>query len=108
MTILRKGRKFSAVVAANDLLALGCYDALLEFGLECPGDISVTGFSDMPFMDRLTPPLTTLHVPLDEIGVQAAKLLMERIRNPESPVRTVNLLPELIIRGSTAPPAKEK
>lgn len=108
LTILRKGRKFSAVVAANDLLALGCYDALLEFGLECPGDISVTGFSDMPFMDRLTPPLTTLHVPLDEIGVQAANLLMERIRNPESPVRTVNLLPELIIRGSTAPPAKEK
>ncbi len=108
LTILRKGRKFSAVVAANDLLALGCYDALLEFGLECPGDISVTGFSDMPFMDRLRPPLTTLHVALDEIGVQAAKLLMERIRNPESPVRTVNLLPELIIRGSTAPPAKEK
>ena len=108
LTILRKGRKFSAVVAANDLLALGCYDALLEFGLECPGDMSVTGFSDMPFMDRLTPPLTTLHVPLDEIGVQAAKLLMEKIRNPESPVRTVNLLPELIVRDSTAPPATKK
>lgn len=108
LTILRKGRKFSAVVAANDLLALGCYDALLEFGLNCPGDISVTGFSDMPFMDRLTPPLTTLHIPLDEIGVQSGKLLMERISNPESPVRTVNLLPELIVRASTAPPAKQK
>ena len=108
LTILRKGRKFTAVVAANDLLALGCYDALLEFGLECPKDISVTGFSDMPFMDRLTPPLTTLHVSLDEIGVQAAKLLLERIRNPESPVKTVNLLPELIVRGSTAPPSIEK
>ncbi|MEE8496800.1 MAG: LacI family DNA-binding transcriptional regulator [Xanthomonadales bacterium] len=108
LTILRKGRKFSAVVAANDLLALGCYDALLEFGLDCPGDISVTGFSDMPFMDRLTPPLTTLHIPLDEIGVQSGKLLMERISNPESPVRTVNLLPELIVRASTAPPAIQK
>lgn len=108
LSILRKSQEFSAVVAANDLLALGCYDALLEFGLECPTDISVTGFSDMPLMDRLTPPLTTLHIPHDEIGVQAAKLLLERINNPESPVKTVNLLPELVIRGSTSPPANPK
>ena len=105
LTILRKRPEFTAVVAANDLLALGCYDALLELGLECPADISVTGFNDMPFMDRLSPPLTSLLIPHDEIGVQAAKLLLETIANPESPVRTVNLLPELIVRGSTAPPS---
>ena len=105
LSILEKGRKFTAVVAANDLLALGCYDALLELGLTCPADMSVTGFNDMPFMDRLSPPLTSLHIPHDEIGVQAAKLLLERIHNPESPVRTVNLLPRLIVRGSTAAPA---
>lgn len=104
LSILRKGRGFTAVVAANDLLALGCYDALLEFGLECPTDISVTGFNDMPFMDRLSPPLTSLLIPHDEIGIQAAKLLLERIRNPESALRTVNLFPELIVRGSTAAP----
>jgi LacI family transcriptional regulator len=103
LSILKSGKKFTAVVAANDLLALGCYDALLEFGLDCPKDISVTGFNDMPFMDRISPPLTTLFIPHDEIGVQAAKLLLDRIRNPDSPVRTINLFPELIIRGSTAP-----
>lgn len=108
LSILKKGRKFTAVVAANDLLALGCYDALLEHGLKCPADISVTGFNDMPFMDRLSPPLTSLLIPHDEIGAQAAKLLLERIRNPQSPVRTVNLLPELIVRASTAPPAIQK
>ena len=108
LSILRKGQKFTAVVAANDLLALGCYDALLEFGLECPADISVTGFNDMPFMDRLSPPLTTLLIPHDELGVQAARLLLERIHNPESPVRTVNLFPELIVRASTAPPVIQK
>lgn len=105
LSILRKGRKFTAVVAANDLLALGCYDALFELGLQCPVDISVTGFNDMPFMDRLSPPLTSLHIPHDEIGIQAAKLLLERIRDPQSPVRTVNLLPQLIVRGSTAAPS---
>lgn len=108
LSILRQGRNFTAVVAANDLLALGCYDALLEFGLECPADISVTGFNDMPFMDRLSPPLTSLHIPHDEIGFQAAELLLEIMRNPESPVRTVNLLPELIVRASTAAPTIQK
>jgi LacI family transcriptional regulator len=108
LTILDKGRPFTAVVAANDLLALGCYDAMLERGLVCPADISVTGFNDMPFMDRLSPPLTSLHIPHEEIGVQAAKLLLERIQDPESPVKTVNLLPQLIVRGSTARPASER
>lgn len=107
LSMLRKCRKFTAVVAANDLLALGCYDALLEFGLVCPTDISVTGFNDMPFMDRLSPPLTSLHIPHDEIGVQAARLLLDRIRDPQSPVKTVNLLPKLIVRGSTTTPSMQ-
>jgi LacI family transcriptional regulator len=108
LSILDKRRKFTAVIAANDLLALGCYDAMAERGLSCPADISVTGFNDMPFMNRLSPPLTSLRIPHDEIGNQAATLLLERIHNVESKVRTVNLLPELIIRASTAPPKDKK
>jgi len=104
LSILENRREFTAVVAANDLLALGCYDAMQELGLSCPADISVTGFNDMPFMNRLSPPLTSLRIPHNEIGNQAARLLLERIQNPESKVRSVNLLPELIVRGSTAPP----
>jgi LacI family transcriptional regulator len=104
LSILEKERPFTAMVAANDLLALGCFDAMREVGLSCPNDISVTGFNDMPFMNRISPPLTSLRIPHDEIGKQAARLLLERIQNPESKVQTVNLLPELIIRGSTAPP----
>ena len=108
VSILDSGQKFTAVVAANDLLALGCYDALQELGLECPRDISVTGFNDMPFIDRLSPPLTSLHIPHDEIGNQAAELLVARIQDPKSSLRIVNLLPELIIRGSTAAPNKKR
>ena len=104
MSILNTGHEFTAVVAANDLLALGCYDAMDELGLHCPDDISVTGFNDMPFMNRLSPPLTSLRIPHREIGDTAAKLLLERIEDPEKPVKTVNQLPELVVRGSTAPP----
>ena len=104
LSLLDKGHEFSAVVAANDLLALGCFDALMDRGLRCPRDMSVTGFNDMPFMDRLTPPLTTVHIPLDEMGVKAAKLLLTMIRNPAAKNVTVKLTPSLVARGSTMAP----
>jgi LacI family transcriptional regulator len=85
------------------LLALGCYDAIEERDLSCPGDISVTGFNDMPFVDRLSPPLTSLHIQHDELGVQAANLLLAEIRDHDAPKSTIRLDPELVVRGSTAP-----
>ena len=79
--------------------------ALEELGLRCPEDISVTGFNDMPYVDRFAPPLTTLHIPHDELGVQAATLLLERIENPDTPTKQLRLEPRLIVRGSTAVPS---
>ena len=102
--ILEQNRPFTAVVAANDLLALGCFDALNEHGLSCPADVSVTGFNDMPFVDRLSPSLTSLHIPLDELGVRAATLLLDEIRDSGSRKTTIRLDPELVIRGSSTPP----
>ncbi len=98
--IMEHGKEFSAVLTANDLLALGCYDAMQERGLNCPNDISVTGFNDMPYVDRFSPPLTTLHIPLDELGVQAALLLLERIQQPDAPAKQLRLEPRLVVRGS--------
>jgi LacI family transcriptional regulator len=95
----------TAVVAANDLLALGAYDALEAAGLTCPDDISVTGFNDMPFADRFCPPLSTVRIPQIEIGKRAAKSLLEGMAtDPPTPAHVV-LDTELIVRGSTAPPA---
>lgn len=102
--ILATDESFTAVIAANDLLALGCYDALDEQGLSCPSDVSVTGFNDMPFSDRLSPPLTTLHIQHDELGVQAALMLLEEVRDPGMVPKTLTLDPQLIVRESTAKP----
>jgi len=100
--ILGRNKPITAVVAANDLLALGCYDILAEHGLKCPQDVSVTGFNDMPFADRFSPPLTSVHIPHDELGVQAAGLLLEEIRDPGAARTTIRLDPRLVIRQSTA------
>ena len=102
LSLLKKRRKFTAVVAANDLLALGCYDALAERGLSCPGNMSVTGFNDTPFMDRVSPALTTVKIPLDQMGVTAAGLLLKLIREPGTAPSTIKLEPALVIRDSTA------
>jgi LacI family transcriptional regulator len=103
--LLARHGGFSAVAAANDMLAVGCYTALEEAGLRCPDDISVMGFNDMPFIDRLRPPLTTVRFPHYQLGTEAAQLLLERISEREGPVKILYLAPELVVRGSTAEPA---
>jgi LacI family transcriptional regulator len=101
-------RSFTAIVAANDLLALGCYDALAEAGLTCPKDVSVTGYNDMPFADRFNPPLTTLRIPHDQIGVQSSLLLLRKMRDPAVIVPSMHLEPVLVVRGSTADIKKQQ
>jgi LacI family transcriptional regulator len=102
--LLDRGKRFTAVVAANDRLALGCYDVLCERGLRIPEDVSVTGYNDMLFADRFSPPLTTVRIPHYQIGVKAAQLLLEALEDHESPAMTVRLTPSLVVRASTAPP----
>jgi LacI family transcriptional regulator len=94
---------FTAVLAGNDLLALGCYDALAERNLRCPHDMSIVGFNDIPFVDKLNPPLTTIRIPHQAIGVEAAQMLLERLRDPDRHARSVVLPLSLVVRGSTAP-----
>jgi LacI family transcriptional regulator len=103
--LLTAGGELTAVVAANDMLAIGCYGALDELGLRCPEDVSVIGFNDMPFVDRLRPPLSSVRFPHYRLGTEAATLLIERIEVQETPVKILFLAPELVARGSTTPPA---
>lgn len=94
----------TAVIAANDRLALGAIDALRSSGLDCPGNVSVVGFNDMLYADRVSPPLTTVRVPQYDLGHRAASLLLETIKDPDRQPVTEFIAPDLIVRGSTAAP----
>ena len=94
----------TAIVAANDTIALGCLDVFAERGLRCPHDVSLVGFNDMPFVDRLSPPLTTVHVPHYQIGAEGARMLLERLANPDLPAKSITLPATLVLRASTARP----
>ena len=103
--LLDEGRDFTAVAAANDLLALGCYDVFAERRVRCPEEISVVGFNDMPFAARFHPPLTTIHIPHYEIGRAAAQLMLERLQDGDGAPREIRLEPNLVVRGSDCPAA---
>jgi LacI family transcriptional regulator len=102
--LLDAGTACTAIVAGNDLIALGCYDVFAERGMTCPDDMSVVGFNGMPFLDKMNPPLTTVSIPHYEIGGEAARLLLDTIGEPERHSRSVLLAPSLVVRASTAPP----
>ncbi|WP_370055995.1 LacI family DNA-binding transcriptional regulator [Leifsonia sp. EB41] len=94
----------TALVAGNDLLALGAYHAIRAAGLSCPEDFSIVGFNDMPFAEDFMPPLTTVRVPLFQLGVEAAQLLVDQLNGGRIRNVQVALPVELVVRGSTAPP----
>jgi LacI family transcriptional regulator len=106
-TLLTRRHEITAIAAANDLLALGVYQALASRGLRCPDDVSVTGYNDMPLVDMVQPPLTTVRIPHDLIGREGARLLLERMGAAAGvPTQPAMLAPELIVRASTAPPGQ--
>jgi LacI family transcriptional regulator len=102
--LLQRHREITAIVAANDLLGLGAYDALRESGRECPKDVSVVGHNDMPLVDLVQPSLTTVRISHFEMGRQAADLLEQAIQDSGGAIRNVVLQPALIVRSSTARP----
>ncbi|MEU5550908.1 LacI family DNA-binding transcriptional regulator [Micromonospora sp. NPDC047793] len=93
----------TAVLAGNDMMALGCYAAIRAAGLSCPGDISVVGYNDMPLTDRVDPALTTVRVPYFDVGRRAATLLVEALTDGDALDHSVRLTPRLVVRASTAP-----
>lgn len=93
----------SAVVCGNDYLAIGALAALDQAGVLVPSELSVVGFNDNEFAPFLHPPLTTVRLPIREIGEQGAKMLLSRLGHAEPP-RNEPLPVQLMIRRSTASP----
>ena len=99
--LLSRNNSFDAVFAGNDSLALGCYRVMKERGLKCPDDISIAGYNNMPFTDMLEPPLTTVRFDKYEMGVNAARILLQLLEDDnEHPLPHI-LEPELIVRQSS-------
>ncbi|MFD3450967.1 LacI family DNA-binding transcriptional regulator [Streptomyces sp. NPDC058691] len=103
--LLRREPRLTAVLAANDSVALGVCAALRERGLRIPEDVSVAGYDDLPFSADASPALTTVRIPLQEAGARAGRLVMGRQSPPPGGLATVRT--ELMVRASTAPPRKD-
>jgi len=99
--LLAVGREFTAIAAANDLLALGVLDPLKDRDLRCPDDISIVGHNDMPLMDVVSPPMTTVRIEHREMGRIAARMLLEAINGGSGDIQHIVLRPELVVRRST-------
>ena len=103
--LLARDWPMTAILCANDRIAIGAIDTLRAVGLSCPGDVSVTGFNDIPFLDRIPPGLTTIQVMQFDVGRIAAELLVQMMTDPGATVPSNVVLPvKLIERGSVAAP----
>ena len=103
-SLLERRPDVTGVVAANDLIALGCYDVMTERFLRVGHDISVIGYNDMLLADKLCPPLTTIRIPHYEIGAKAAEIVLDLINGRSPQDIQVRLEPSLVERASTEPP----
>jgi LacI family transcriptional regulator len=92
-----------AIVAANDLMALGVMKACEEAGLSIPRDIAIVGMDNLDVASRVHPKLTSVAMMQEEIGRQAAQMLMRRMHGEPVPERAVKLLPRLVVRASSTP-----
>ncbi|MCX5382325.1 LacI family DNA-binding transcriptional regulator [Streptomyces sp. NBC_00083] len=100
LELLRRDGELTAVVAANDTVALGACAALRDRGISVPGDVSVAGFGDLPFSADAVPGLTTVRLPLAEAGARAGRLALALDPAPPGGIATVH--GELMVRASTA------
>jgi LacI family transcriptional regulator len=91
----------TALFVRADTLAIGAMRAIKDEGLQVPDDISVVGFSDLEISKYLTPSLTSVRQPAQEMGMKATSLLFDRFVHPDLPQRRVIIEPTLIIREST-------
>lgn len=97
----------TAIFAFNDDLAFGALRAIHQLGLVVPQHVSVVGFDDLRAASLVSPALTTVRQHLTEMGSTAADILVQRIAGVNPPGMQIQLSTELIVRGSTAPPAPD-
>ena len=96
----------TAIFAGTDMVAIGVLKALRERGIRVPEDMSVVGFDDIPIAAELTPALTTVHVPHEQLGREAVRLALRRSENAATD--QIVLGTHIVVRDSVAPPRRQR
>ena len=104
-TLLGKRNRPTAILCGNDILAIGAIHEARGRHIDIPREISITGFDDMPLAAVSAPPLTTVHFPMAEVGINAAEYLLNALGESDG-VPERELPVRLVVRGSTARPAR--
>lgn len=99
-TLLALDTPPNAVFMSNDAMAVGAYQALYQAGMRIPQDMALVGYDDIELARYMTPPLTTVHQPKDELGELAIDVLIHRMAQPDLQQQRLQLTPELMVRGS--------
>ena len=99
--LIAGGLDVTCVFAANDVMAVGAMAALRDHGLRVPDDVSIAGFDDIETLRDLVPSLTTVHLPLAELGERAAALALDGA--PGDPIRQARVRGHVVLRASTRP-----
>lgn len=102
--IFDRGERPTAIMAANDAMAIGCIRQLRERGLHVPEDVAVVGFDDIEMSSHVDPPLTTVRVFKEEMGKLAVQRLVDMIRSKKQLVVTTHVPVELVVRKTTGHP----
>jgi DNA-binding LacI/PurR family transcriptional regulator len=102
--LLEANPDLTALYVSTLAQAVGALHAVARLGLRVPEDLSVVAYDDMPLADYLTPPLTTIRMPLAELGAAAVDALVEQLLGAEPEDVVVAGEPQVVVRGSTAPP----
>nr|WP_315204372.1 LacI family DNA-binding transcriptional regulator [uncultured Albidiferax sp.] len=104
LSLMQTARPPSAIFCANDLMAVGCLEALHTLGLRVPADVSVIGYDDQEIARHIHPPLTTLVLPNYEMGRLAVELLLDEVNGTPHRKRRVKVEAQLVERGTVGPP----
>jgi DNA-binding LacI/PurR family transcriptional regulator len=101
--LLERVPDLDAVFVASDLMAIGALEALGRAGRRVPDDVALVAYDDSPLAASSRPPLSSVRQPIEEMGREMTRLLLDRIRHPEAPPRHVILDTSLVLRESSRP-----
>ncbi|MQA96063.1 MAG: hypothetical protein GEV11_15940 [Streptosporangiales bacterium] len=106
--LISQGAPATCIFATTDVMAIGAMAAFREHGLRVPGDLSLAGFDDIPIVADLSPPLTTVRLPLTEMGERVMALVLRDRPDGRGRSRMERVGGEVVLRGSTAPPQRKR